>query len=792
MGGRPSLRTLFGIGLVSGCTLAQQVLLTRMLSAVLFYHFMFLAISLALLGTAVGGLVVYLWPRAFSRDPPAELMARWALAFAVLLIVTPLVLVRLDYTYNNTITTGFVVSIGLACVVALLPFLAAGIVLTLAIRGYTSSLGHVYAFDLVGAGVGALASVPAMAIVSAPTGMVALGALAGIAAIMFAGPRVVSWRLSVVVTAAACGLTGLSAATPLNHLASPYFPGVTPRAEKWSPLNRVLGYAPRPGKDSSFGYLFYDRVYAPVPTYRRGEPYPDWRQLLTSSQSVGLTLAAGGRVLVVGGGGGRDIYDALSSGAKQVDVIELNQTIVDVVDKDLGYFSGAPYTLPAVHTTIGDGRAILAARSTKYDEIHIGFADTLSGSSANAFALSENNLYTLEAFQEYFDHLTPNGILNVTRQYHLVGDEALRATVLTLAALQHRGVAQPERNVVVILGQDQFGETPGTVLSQLHPYTADELALIRSLAAERGDTIAFAPGGPYVAEWAGLAHAANLQSFCSSYRLNVCAPTDDKPFFFSMTRLHDMFRSLPRQYVYTVSPYLLLGVTVLVLLLLTVLALLVPMVAVRGAAPVGSLWYFAAIGVGYLTFEIVLIQRLVLFLGFPTYALSVVLFSMLVFTGLGSFLSSRWQNPRRALLVSLTVGCGLIGLSAFLLQPVLRSLITLPFPARVLVTVLLIAPPSTALGAAMPIGLRRLSGLYRSGVPWAWAINGFASVLAAAVATFTAINWGFAATTVVALACYLIAVADAALRPWPSMASTDERPTAAVSTDRESTAAGVV
>jgi len=251
-----------------------------------------------------------------------------------------------------------------------------------------------------------------------------------------------------------------------------------------------------------------------------------------------------------------------------------------------------------------------------------------------------------------------------------------------------------------------------------------------------------------------------------------------------------MFHSLPRQYVYTLSPYLLLGVTVLVLLVLTVLALFVPIVAVGGAAPVRSLGYFAAIGLGYLTFEIVLIQRLVLFLGFPTYALSVVLFSMLVFTGLGSFLSSRWRRPRQALLLSLTTGCALIGLSAFRLQPLLRSLISLPFTTRVVVAVVLIALPSVALGAAMPIGLRRLRGLHESAIPWAWAVNGFASVLAAALATFIAINWGFATTTLVALACYLVALADAAFRAWPRAALTEDRAPLLVAANREVEPAG--
>ena len=194
------------------------------------------------------------------------------------------------------------------------------------------------------------------------------------------------------------------------------------------------------------------------------------------------------RALVIGGGGGRDIFDALSSGVRRVDVIELNSAIRDVVDRGLGASSGSPYSLPGVHTVIGDGRAILSAQSAKYDKIHVGFTDTLSGSSADAFALSENNLYTIEAFEEYYDHLAPGGMLDVTRAYHLVGDEALRVTVLTLQALEHRGIAHPANNVVVILGHDQFGGVPGTVLSQLRPFSPAQLTEIGTLAAQHAET----------------------------------------------------------------------------------------------------------------------------------------------------------------------------------------------------------------------------------------------------------------------------------------------------------------
>ena len=765
---RPPFRVLVAVGLISGSALAFQVLLTRLLSAVLFYDFVFLAISLALLGTGVGGIVVYVKPQLFERESLERSLLRWCTIVAVLFVVVPLGLVRLDYTYNNVITASFVIAIVLACVLSLLPFLAIGVAIALAIRGYQQSVGRVYAYDLVGAGLGAALVVPVMWIVSAPTGIVVLGAVAALAAVLLALPTARLRLVPLAVLALTILATAVSGSTGLNYLPSPYFPTAKPSADIWTPLDRVLGFPPPHG--DKFGYLFYDRVYAPVPVHRRGTPFPTWKQLETSSQSVGLTVAHHGDALVIGGGGGRDIYDALSSGFHHVDVIELNTAIVNVVDNALGGFSGKPYVAPGVKTAVGDGRAILAASSKKYDEIHIGFTDTLSGSSADAFALSEQNLYTTEAFEEYYDHLKPGGILNVTRLNHLVGDEALRITTLTLQALQDRGVAAPQRNVIVILGHDQFGSTPGTVLSQLTPFTAAQLSSIRTLAQQRGDEIAFAPGGPYVREWVPLHDAKSLTQFCTHYQFNVCASTDNDPFFFNMTRISGLFQSLPKGYVYTLQPFTLLGVTVGVLLVLAFLGFSIPFAFVdrRKRPSSSSLSYFAAIGIGFLTFEISLIQRFVLFLGFPTYALSVVLSSLLIFTGIGSWLSGRWQIARRGLALDLAVATVLMVVSAFALQSLLGHLIGLPFTARVVLTVALLAPFGITLGMAMPVGLGRLSALSEGSIPWAWGVNGFASVFGASIGIFIAIEWGFIISTIVAAVFYLGAFLHATLGRWPT------------------------
>jgi hypothetical protein len=324
-------------------------------------------------------------------------------------------------------------------------------------------------------------------------------------------------------------------------------------------------------------------------------------------------------------------------------------------------------------------------------------------------------------------------------------------------------VAEPERSVAVLLGRDIFGERFGTVLARREPFTAAELARIEALADERGEGVAFAAGGPYRLEWAGLARAPSPRAFCEGHRLDVCPPTDDRPFFFNMKRPADVLSAPSPGYFFAVDPLLVLALSLAILVVLCGLAFGLPLALVEVRPPLTSMTFFAAIGVGFLLLEIALIQRFTLFLGFPTYALSVVLFALLVFTGIGSLLS-----PRMRLAPALAGACALIALAAFALQPLLAALIELPFAARVAVTVALIAPPALLLGTAMPIGLARLREEHAGAIPWAWAINGVSSVLASVLAVAVAITWGFRAVTLLALACYLVALAHARRGRWPT------------------------
>jgi hypothetical protein len=670
------------------------------------------------------------------------------------------VFVRLDLGGGERVDWEFGLRLAVASILAAVTAFTAGVVIAVAIRAYAASISRVYAWDLVGAGIGALAVVPLLRI-PAPLLVALLGVVAVFAALCFAERAFAPAPTHAVALVAVVAVAVGGIVTPLLDL-DPPLPDDDLIADEWTPLSRVVAYDS--GPSAQYSIVLYDRIIAPVPTVT-GDRLPSWEDMQLGAQSIPYELdAREGRTLVIGGGGGRDIYNALEHG-ERVDVIEVNAAIRDAVDDELAHRSGSPYTRPGVSTTIGDGRSVLARRDTKYDHINIGFTDTLTASAAQGYALTENNLYTMEAFDEYYDHLAPGGMLSVSRLERLVGDEAVRATVLTLAALEDRGIDDPERHVVVLRGTDLWDGKYGTVLSRLTPFTDAEVARLRALADERGNGVAYAPGGPYVGAWKTLAQEG-WDEFCHGYELNVCPPTDDRPFFFNMKRPFDLGGQIAERY--TVDPYDILVLTFGILVVLAIVGLVVPMFLVRGARrpPATSLVYFAAIGLGFLLLEIVLTQRFVLFLGFPTYSLSVVLFSLLLFTGVGARLSAGFVGSRRAANVVLTVVLATVLASAFFVPPLLENLIDLPFASRVAVSIAIIAPLGVMLGMPMPLGLDRLRALHESGIPYAWGVNGIASVVASVLGVLVAILFGFTAAALVAGACYAVALAHSAFGRW--------------------------
>lgn len=265
------LRVALAVGLVAGCVLAQQVLLTRLLAAAVFYHFAFFSISLALLGTGCAALLLFLRPGWFD-GPPEAVMSRWCVGLALLLVVVPALLVRIDFPSSGLDTTaGLIARLGAAGVLVSLPFFAAGLVIAMAITRYVGSIGRVYAFDLAGAGLGALVVVPLIWIAGVPTLLVGLGAAASLAGVLFGWSHRRSRLLAIGIGVIAVTATGVAALTHAYYRPAHFQAvlGLKPISDHWTPISRVVGYrSPEGGR----GFLTYDLDYAPVISYRRGDP----------------------------------------------------------------------------------------------------------------------------------------------------------------------------------------------------------------------------------------------------------------------------------------------------------------------------------------------------------------------------------------------------------------------------------------------------------------------------------------------------------------------------------------
>jgi hypothetical protein len=486
-------------------------------------------------------------------------------------------------------------------------------------------------------------------------------------------------------------------------------------------------------------------------------------------------LRPGGSVLIIGTGGGRDLLAARSMGQRRVLGIELNPLMGHIVEDVYGDYSGRPYTRIGAEVIFDEARSRLPYLGERFDVLQLSLIDTFSLNASGGFVFSENYLYTQEAFQEYFNHLTDHGVLSVTRYFTPTYPiEILRLLAMVDAAWRAEGVTDVAQHVVVF--------TQGlnaTLLAKRTAFTADELAQLTTWAEENHITTLYRPG------WNGghreitdLLASPDIGAYIEGYPFLIHPPTDDRPFFFHFMRgrlaeepskAQDPFGFLPQwSHALSLMYLLILVVTGLAAVfffgpLLLLARRGISAVPARTAAPL--LLYFACLGYGFMIIEIPLMQRLILFLGYPVYALAVVLFALLLFSGLGSLLTSRFGADPRRIVTAVLATVVVVSLFYALAMPaVLRAFIGVPIALKVVLSVLLLAPIGLILGMPYPLGISVLRRASEQLVPWAWGLNGALSVVASVYAIFFSSRIGFTATMIsgtltygVALACMVVA-----------------------------------
>src|SRR6266511_73893 len=672
------------VALVSAGALAYEVLLTRLFSIVQWHHHAYMVISIALLGYGASGAFLALVGEALRRHLSAA-FAAGAVLFAVSAVASFAVAERLPFNPLAVIwEPRQLLFLFVLYALFALPFFGAGTSIGLALAAFPERVGRTYRYDLIGAAAGAIGLMLALFVLFPDTAL-RLVALLGLLAAALA----ISLRESGAIRkgrAAACAVAGIAACAALPpswttlHL-SEYkglsqallVPGAKVLAEDSSPLGLLtVVSSPTIPLRHAPGLSLYNATEPPAQlgvftdgdeltaiTAFDGRPLDYLDSTLTA---LPYHLVEKPEVLILGAGGGSDILLALMRGAPVIDAVELNPQLVRLVAERFAAFAGHLFERPGVRVHVAEARSFVAGRRDRYDVIQIPLLDSFAAAAAGTHSLSESYVYTIEAFGQYLDHLRPSGYLAITRWLKLPPRDSLRLFATAVSALERRGIGEPGRHLALVRSWNTT-----TLLVKNGPLTGEDAAAIRRFAEERAFDLGFLRGMSreeanrfnildqhYFFDSAVALLGPQRKEFLRAYKFDVAPTSDDRPYFFDFFKWQTLPELLERRTVggaalldwgYAVLVATLVQASVLALVLILTPLLWLGRHRPQAAAAALARWqiavYFLAIGFAFLFVEIASIQRFVLFLGHPVYAIPVVLCAFLFFAGLGSGFAPR-------------------------------------------------------------------------------------------------------------------------------------------------------
>ncbi|NUP12241.1 MAG: hypothetical protein HOW73_39850 [Polyangiaceae bacterium] len=751
-----------GLGLVSLGSVSLSVVLTRLYSAALGHHLAFLAVSLALFGVGLGGGIVVVAPRLLRTPYLFRRMSLFAALASVTSIIT--IIKTLVTKVPETLDKNALVSIGVLYALSTLPFTFIGMIVAAALKHARGRAARLYFADMVGAAAGGACALLLLRL-GAPRAGLVVAILLAVAGVMFAigslekrGPfsdgevRGAGWSSSAILCSTLALFAGDYGEQWLTVRQLRFVNLDRAQVVRWNELALVTVDRPVGG----MAWLRMDASAASAILSAK-------TQVPKHPAEMGYTLSgAEGPTLVIGAGGGREVRAALAAGQTEVVAVEINRAIArEVMLGKLFDYSGGLYAKPEVKLVVADGRSFVRSDDRLYRNIVLSLVDTWAASSVGGLALSEDGLYTVESFRELYDHLAPEGVLVVNRW----DPEIDRLLALASAALRSRDVADPRAHLFAC---SYAGST--ALLVAKTALSADAIEKLRDNCEKQGFVEVFAPD-----QEAGDVRARIVADPWNTNGLvrgrDISPPTDERPFFFYTVPPREVFATirdrarLAKEQHGLLTALVVLAVSAIASLLFLVLPALVrPSELVLASARfsrVRALAFFACIGVGFAVVEIGLTQMLTMFLGHPVYALSAVLASLLLAVGIGSLLVRRVPMgtanlvaARRAqILTVLLVACALG------LLPLTSALVGLPFPARVVIAIVVCGVLGILMGALAPLGISIASTRGGTLVAWGWALNGFFGVTATALAVLIAMNLGYSFVLLLGAAAYFIASA---------------------------------
>src|SRR6266567_3625063 len=766
---------LAGIGLSSFAALLLELALTRLFSVVLFYHFAFLAISIALLGLGAGGVFAYLKKTWLTRFETRNLAAWLSVANALLIpFVLDVVLrtpVSLELSQSNFLRLTVIY------IASAIPFFLTGLQFSIIFARESGHIPRLYGADLCGGALACLGIVPLLNFLGGPNTILFAALIAAVAGSVWATTADVR---RVTLTLASV-LLGLIAANHSGRLLDVVYAKGAFRDptmvefSRWNAISRV-----EVDRQDNAKVIVID---ADANTFIMNSDPKNWqntswqRNLMSAPPALVNVLRPHGEYAIIGPGGGVDVLRAVANGSPDVTGIEINPIIANTIMRDrYADYSYHLYQRPEVHIHVTDGRSFVRNAKQSFDVVQMTLVDTWASTAAGAFALSENSLYTVEAFQEYFAHLKPDGMIAITRWEFQQPREALRVVSVAMEALHRLGVENPAKNFIVVSEGDLDEDgLPVVVLAKKSAFSQQEENAIEQHLNRYPNLVAlYRPSDAGDNPFSSLIASNNPSAFARQYAYNVAPVNDNAPFFFFTLKLGQILR--PQSLQQGIDWKVNLGVAVLgMVLIISVIAvvafLVIPLAArQRRRERWVRLLYFVAVGLGYIMVEIAFIQRFVLFLGHPTYALTVVVFLLLLSSGAGSLASRRWLGQASSAWLPLTIIVAALVLYVFILTGLLNALVGLAFIAKLLVSAALLVPLGFAMGMPLPTGLRALSLVSidipesrsnhagENAVEWAWAMNAASSVLGSVLAMVIAIQFGLNITLACGASAYLAAL----------------------------------
>ncbi len=789
------------IFLVSAAALALELVLVRALAIGHWHHFSFLVISAALLGFGAGGTVVAIFSRVLTNHYRKVLLycaVGFGLSVPLVFLLSqkvPLDELQLIWDWRQSL---YLFEYYL---LFFIPFFFAGSFAALAFAVLADRAYRLYFCSMTGSGLGAGAIVVLMYGHSPEQLLVVITCAAFLAALIlafFISARSVAATLifGAAVIFAFCAKGPFALSINISQQKSLPQYEAQPQSEKlavrYSPLARIdclrapgIHIAPTGLSIAYQGDLPSQvLIISDADAVSVVNEFTNLRDLSAyehATSAIGYVLLDRADACIIGAGGGSDVAQALLLGARRVTAVEMNPQVVDLLRTELSAFAGWLFERPQVRIVVAEGRSFLQRTSQSFDIISISVPESVGGSAAGLYALSESHLYTTEAFEQAMRRLEPGGLLSITLPLKDPPRYSLKTTATIVEALRRHKIANPAKHIMIIRRLDMAA----TILVSPEPFSQPQIEKARQFAREHSFDLVHVPG--IKAEDTNRFHvldeavfyegtqrvlSAEREQFFGNYAYNIRPATDDRPYFFDFFRwkgLLHMARSKDYGEYRDWLPLSEWGYLVLVAMLIQAVAagaifIMLPLWLARPIRTVKSrklavVTYFLLLGLGYMFLEMGFIQKLTLLIGYPVFGLAVTLVGFLFFSGCGSLIAGRLVRGSSVRLIWVAVVAVIVigAVEIMVLKLSFNYLVGFSRPVRCVLGLVITGPLAFFMGMPFPTAIRELHARSSALVPWAWGVNGFASVTGAVLGTLLAVSFGFTIVLGAALVCYFLA-----------------------------------